>query len=145
MAPRHLICVDRDGHTLTLHKRNRFGSVLRKKQVWPIAVGMVGHKTPRGLYVIDDRDLHPTWTLGDFDWVREAGLTPGAVLPYGDPNNPILGRWLGLKDAKGVGIHGTADESSIGKDASHGCIRMRVDDVLELYPSAPLRTPVYIA
>ena len=44
----------------------------------------------------------------------------------------------------GVGIHGTSQEYSIGSRASHGCIRMRVADVIDLYPRVPVGTPVLI-
>jgi lipoprotein-anchoring transpeptidase ErfK/SrfK len=44
----------------------------------------------------------------------------------------------------GVGIHGTAAEYSIGTAASHGCIRMRVADVIDLYPRVPVGTAVLI-
>ena len=44
----------------------------------------------------------------------------------------------------GVGIHGTSQEWSIGTRASHGCIRMRVADVIDLYPRVPVGTPVLI-
>jgi lipoprotein-anchoring transpeptidase ErfK/SrfK len=145
LPPRHFIAVDRDAHKLELWSRRRLGKKLALERTYPIAVGKDGYRTPRGLYIIDDRDFRPSWTLGNYDWVREAGLEPYSVVPYGHPANPIRGRWLGFKDAAGVGIHGTADESSIGKDASHGCVRMRVRDIEELYPKAPLFTPVYIA
>lgn len=144
MAPRHFISIDRDAYKLTLHKRRRFGSEFRIQAEYPIAVGMVGHRTPRGLYVIDDRDRTPSWTIPwGVDW--EPKELWGKKLPYGDPNNPIKARWMGLKDAAGVGIHGTAEDASIGWPASHGCIRMHVSDVIELFPNALIHTPVYIA
>jgi lipoprotein-anchoring transpeptidase ErfK/SrfK len=54
-----------------------------------------------------------------------------------------VARWLGIYD--GAGIHGTADVGSLGTAASHGCIRMSVPDVIELYDMVPVGTPVYIA
>jgi lipoprotein-anchoring transpeptidase ErfK/SrfK len=44
----------------------------------------------------------------------------------------------------GVGIHGTGIPGSIGTWASHGCIRMTVPDVVDLYPRVPVGTPVLI-
>ncbi len=41
-------------------------------------------------------------------------------------------------------IHGTADTEVIGKPHSHGCIRMRNKDVIELFDMVPLGTKVYI-
>ncbi|MGH2451438.1 MAG: L,D-transpeptidase, partial [Candidatus Limnocylindria bacterium] len=62
-----------------------------------------------------------------------------------DPENPIKARWMGFSRAAGIGIHGTADEASIGTAASHGCIRMTARDVIDLYERVPLHTPLYIA
>jgi lipoprotein-anchoring transpeptidase ErfK/SrfK len=45
---------------------------------------------------------------------------------------------------EGAGIHGTSDVGSLGSAASHGCIRMSVADVTELYDQVPLGTPIYI-
>jgi len=53
------------------------------------------------------------------------------VLP--GPHNPVGTRWMGLSKA-GYGIHGTNEPMSIGKAASHGCIRMAKADLEELYP-----------
>ncbi len=47
----------------------------------------------------------------------------------------------------GAGIHGIDPSaySSIGTDASHGCVRMRIPDVISLYARSPVGTPVYVA
>jgi lipoprotein-anchoring transpeptidase ErfK/SrfK len=50
---------------------------------------------------------------------------------------------MGIYD--GAGIHGTAQTGSLGSAASHGCIRMAIPDVIELYEKVPIQTPVYIA
>ncbi len=47
-------------------------------------------------------------------------------------NNPVGTRWMGLS-LRGYGIHGTNVQSSIGKAASHGCFRMKKNDVEELF------------
>ena len=56
--------------------------------------------------------------------------------------NPLKARWMGI--VNGVGIHGTGEDASIGSAASHGCIRMHVADVEDLYPRVPVGTPVLI-
>jgi lipoprotein-anchoring transpeptidase ErfK/SrfK len=71
-----------------------------------------------------------------------AGSLQGQVIPGGAPNNPLKARWLGIAD--GVGIHGTAEDWSIGSRASHGCIRMHVADVVDLYPRVPVGAKVLI-
>ena len=75
------------------------------------------------------------------DWAGAAG--PGKVIPGGAPENPLKARWMGIFD--GAGIHGTDAISSIGTAASHGCVRMRIPDVIELYDQVPVGAPVYIA
>ena len=67
----------------------------------------------------------------------------GPTIPGGAPNNPLKARWLGIY--AGAGIHGTDDVGSIGSAASHGCIRMRIPDVEELYDEVPVNAPVYIS
>jgi len=113
---------------------------LRLAKTYPIAVGKVGLATPAGLYSIQNKAIDPAWHVPDSDW---AGKLAGKVIPGGAPDNPIKARWLGVYD--GVGVHGTADDSSIGSAASHGCIRMHIPDVKELYDRVPLGSPIYIA
>ena len=60
----------------------------------------------------------------------------------GSAENPLKARWMGI--VNGVGIHGTGAPGSIGTRASHGCIRMTVPDVIDLYPRVPVGTPVLI-
>ena len=72
-----------------------------------------------------------------------AGKLAGTTIPAGDPGNPIKARWLGIFD--GAGIHGTDNEASIGTAASHGCVRMRIPEVIELYDQVPVGAPIYIA
>ena len=49
---------------------------------------------------------------------------------------------MGIFD--GAGIHGTDEPSSLGSAASHGCVRMAIPDVIELYDQVSVGTPVYI-
>jgi lipoprotein-anchoring transpeptidase ErfK/SrfK len=72
-----------------------------------------------------------------------AGSLAGQVIPGGSPQNPLKARWLGIY--AGAGIHGTSDDGSIGTAASHGCIRMHIPDVIDLYDRVPVGAPVYIA
>ena len=65
------------------------------------------------------------------------------VIPGGVPENPLKARWMGIYN--GAGIHGTSASGSIGTAASHGCIRMLIPDVIELYDQVPVGAPVYIA
>jgi lipoprotein-anchoring transpeptidase ErfK/SrfK len=63
-------------------------------------------------------------------------------VPGGSPENPLKARWLGIFD--GAGIHGTDEVASLGHAASHGCVRMAIPDVIELYPQVPVQAPIYI-
>ena len=69
--------------------------------------------------------------------------SPGTVVPGGAAENPLKARWLGIFD--GAGIHGTDQTYSLGTAASHGCIRMAIPDVIELYDQVPVGAPIYIA
>lgn len=113
---------------------------LKLEKTYGIAVGSEGHETPTGLYKIANKAINPAWTVPNSDW---AGDLAGQVIPGGAPNNPLKSRWLGIYD--GVGIHGTSDRGSIGSNASHGCLRMLVEDVEDLYPRVPVGAPIYIA
>jgi hypothetical protein len=130
-----VLVVNRGAFQLTLYKD------LKRVKTYGIAVGQVGLDTPAGLYSIQNKAVNPAWTMPNSDWV--APKDRGKVVPGGTPENPLKARWLGVYD--GVGVHGTDAESSIGTRASHGCIRMRIPDVIELYDQVPVGAPIYIA
>jgi lipoprotein-anchoring transpeptidase ErfK/SrfK len=89
------------------------------KKVYTVAVGKPTTPSPRGTFSIARRVKNPTYS--------HDGKT---VLP--GPGNPVGTRWMGLS-VKGYGIHGTNEPKSIGKAASHGCIRMAQKDLEEMY------------
>jgi hypothetical protein len=127
------VSVDRDAFKLRLFKR------LRLAKTYSIAVGMAGLETPAGIRHVLEKQVNPDWHVPNSPW---AGSLAGQTIPASDPRDPIKARWLGLGD--GVGIHGTAEDWSIGTRASHGCIRMHVSDVIDLYPRVPVGTPVLV-
>jgi lipoprotein-anchoring transpeptidase ErfK/SrfK len=88
-------------------------------KVYPVSVGRHSSPTPAGSFKIVTRVPNPTW------------YGPKQVVPPGKAN-PLGTRWIGLSQ-KSYGIHGTNVPSSIGKAASHGCIRMHKADVEELF------------
>ena len=128
-----LITVNRSRFRLVLYRN------LRRFKVYKIAVGRAGLETPAGLYSIQDKQENPSWHVPKSDW---AGDLAGKVIPPG-PTNPIQARWMGLHD--GAGIHGTTDIASLGSAASHGCVRMAIPDVIDLYDRVAVGTPVYIS
>jgi L,D-transpeptidase-like protein len=130
---RTVVTIDRSGFRLRLFKS------LKLSESYDIAVGLPDFPTPTGRYSITNKAVNPAWSAPDQPW---AGAYRNEVVEGGSPENPLKARWLGITG--GVGIHGTAAEYSIGTRASHGCIRMRVADVIDLYPRVPVGTPVLI-
>ena len=88
-------------------------------KVYPVAVGANESPSPEGEFKIVNRLTSPTY------------YHPGKVIGPG-ADNPLGTRWMGL-NRKGFGIHGTNVPSSIGKAASHGCLRMAKKDLEELF------------
>lgn len=97
-------------------------------KIYSVAVGKPSTPSPVGSFSIERRAENPTY--------HHNGKT---VLP--GPGNPVGTRWMGLS-IKGYGIHGTNEPKSIGKAASHGCIRMAKADLEELYPQVAVGDPV---
>ena len=128
-----ILTISRSGYRLRLFRR------LRYARSYGIAVGAAGTETPTGLYRIQSKQVNPAWHAPNRPW---AGSYAGKTVPGGAPDNPLKARWMGI--AGGVGIHGTAEPWSIGSAASHGCIRMRVSDVVDLYRRVPLGSQVLI-
>jgi lipoprotein-anchoring transpeptidase ErfK/SrfK len=89
------------------------------KRIYSVAVGKETTPSPAGSFTIINRVPNPTW------YGPKKVVMPGKA-------NPLGTRWIGLS-RKSYGIHGTNAPSSIGKAASHGCIRMRKADVEELF------------
>jgi len=128
-----VIAIDRDSKQLRLYKH------LQLEHRYPIAVGQGGDETTPGRYSIVEKTVNPAWHAPESDW---AGELAGQTIPPGDPRNPLEARWMGFHD--GQGIHGTADIASLGSAASHGCIRMSVPDVTQLYARVEKGTPVFV-
>jgi lipoprotein-anchoring transpeptidase ErfK/SrfK len=125
---------------LTLDRANftlRLWTDLKLAEEYTVAVGTVGFETPTGVYNIQNKAVDPAWSVPEW-----GGALAGQVIPGGVPENPLKERWLGIYD--GAGIHGTDATYSLGTAASHGCVRMSIPDVIELYDRVPIGTPIYI-
>lgn len=119
------IVVDLGDRKLTLIRDNK------PIKTYPVAIGTSAHPSPLGSYTITTKQVDPTWNPPDSPWAEGLGpIAPG-------PGNPLGTRWIGTS-APAIGIHGTYDDGSIGSAASHGCIRMHIPDVEELYESVAL-------
>ena len=118
------ITVEKETNSLILQAD---GKRLKK---YSVATGEKG-STPAGVFKIVSKLENPTW------------YRAGAVVPPDSPDNILGTRWLGF-DLKGYGIHGTTLPQTIGTQASRGCVRMRNEDVEEVYDLLPLGTVVTV-
>ena len=128
-----VVTVDKSSFRLRLFKRLKF------VKSYGVAVGQAGYPTPSGLFNITNKAVNPTWSVPDSPW---AGALRNETVAGGSAANPLKARWLGI--VNGVGIHGTAETYSIGTAASHGCIRMLIPDVIDLYDRVPVGSPVLL-
>jgi lipoprotein-anchoring transpeptidase ErfK/SrfK len=128
-----IVTIDRGNFKLRLFKG------LKLSKTYGVAVGMPAYPTPTGRYSIANKAVNPAWTAPNSPW---AGAYANETVEGGSAENPLKARWMGI--VNGVGIHGTGAPGSIGTRASHGCIRMTVPDVVDLYPRVPVGTPVLI-
>lgn len=115
---------------VTLYKGNL------QLKTYAIAIGREGWETPTGTFTVRQKIQHPIWINP---------LTNQAI-PAGDPENPIGNYWIGFwNDGRNwIGFHGTPDNDSVGKAASHGCLRMYNQDIEELYPLIRYGTTVRV-
>lgn len=104
---------------------------------WDVATGLPEYPTPTGLYEVTLKRYLPTW-------VNPSPDTWGKDLPAEIPPGP--GNPLGLRainwDAPAIRFHGTDALYSLGYNASHGCVRMSNADVIELYDTIDVGTPI---
>ena len=128
-----VVTVSRAGKTARLFER---GKLVRSYRV---AVGEPKYPTPVGSFTVQTKQVNPTWNVPQSDW---AGELAGQTIPSGDPRNPLKARWIGFNGS--VGFHGTASVSSLGTAASHGCVRMSVGDVIDLYERVEVGTTVLV-
>jgi lipoprotein-anchoring transpeptidase ErfK/SrfK len=128
------IVIDRGSFKLLFYQHLKLAST------YEIAVGMQGLETTPGLYHVQWEQVNPPWYVPNSSW---AGALAGKTIPPG-PQDPLKARFMAFNG--GAGIHGIdpSEYGSIGHNASHGCVRMRIPDVIELYSRTPVGTPVYV-
>ncbi len=112
--------VQKDAHRLIILLN---GAYIKE---YPVGLGAPDSPTPEGKFVLDvGKAKDPDWTDSD-----------GHLFKFGDPKNILGTRWMPFNDTEGhhgLGIHGTTDPATIGKDMSDGCIRMLNADVEEIF------------
>jgi lipoprotein-anchoring transpeptidase ErfK/SrfK len=102
---------------------------------FPIAIGREGWETPLGSYAVLSKVENPGWTNPFTGEVVEPG-----------PDNPLGDRWIGFwTDGENyIGFHGTPNRQSVGRAASHGCVRMYNENVRQLFDMVEIGTPVVV-
>lgn len=105
-------------------------------KVYPVAVGMPGYQTPTGKFKIVSKQKNPAWYNPGSAWAANMPK----IIPPG-PGNPLGTRAMGIS-APNIFIHGTYDAGSVGRAASHGCIRMYIRDAEELFEMVAVGIPV---
>ncbi|MGB3239063.1 MAG: L,D-transpeptidase family protein [Geitlerinemataceae cyanobacterium] len=105
------------------------------KASYPVAVGKPGWETPMGEFAVLDKALDPVW---ENPWTGEI-IQPGPDSPLG----PAI-IVFELSEEGMYAFHGTSNEELIGQAVSHGCVRMRNEDIMAMYELVPLRTAVEV-
>lgn len=102
---------------------------------FPVAIGRAGWETPTGTYHVIQMQQNPVW---------QHPFT-GELVPPGT-DNPLGARWIGFwtDGTNFIGFHGTPNEDSVGRPASHGCVRMYNRDVTKLFDMVQIGTPVEV-
>jgi lipoprotein-anchoring transpeptidase ErfK/SrfK len=128
-----LLVVDLSDRQVYVYQQNANTRTL--KASYKIAIGQKGWETPIGNYQILAMQKYPAW---------QHPIT-GAVVPPGSAN-PLGARWIQFTTSNflEIGFHGTEQTETIGSAASHGCVRMRNQDIIQLYDQVSLGTPVTV-
>lgn len=118
-----------DGFSITVDLSDRKLYVMRGEDIqreYSVAIGQPRHPTPTGSFNVRRLVWNPRWVPPDAEWAREK-----RAREPGDPRNP-MGRVKIFFQSPDYYIHGTRETDSLGQAESHGCIRMRNSDVIEL-------------
>ncbi len=118
-----------DGFSITVDLSDRMLYVTRGGETvreYRVAVGQSRHPTPTGSFRVNRLVWNPRWVPPDAEWAREK-----RAREPGDPRNP-MGKVKIFFRAPDYYIHGTRETDSLGQAESHGCVRMRNADVIEL-------------
>lgn len=116
--------IDKSDNTLVL----KAGETVLK--TYRVSTG-TNNSTPIGTFKTTDKLVNPTWYF------------EGKKIPFGSPEHQLGTRWIGI-DKKGYGIHGTIEPDKIGQQVTHGCVRLRNEEVEELFDLLPTGAAVTI-
>lgn len=123
------IVIDLSDRQLNLYQENE------RLARYPVAIGQNEWETPIGEFWVQEMRKNPVW---------RHPLTQ-ADIPSG-PENPLGSRWIGFltEGEYHIGLHGTNQEDLIGQAVSHGCVRLRDQDIQSLYHQISLGTPIIV-
>jgi L,D-transpeptidase YbiS len=97
--------------------------------------------TPQGKFTVKNKMKNPVWKKPDWAFVEE--LEPIPTDPSKRLERGMLGEF-GLYFGNGYLVHGTLYERLLGRNVSHGCVRVGRDDLRKIYAECPIGTPIFI-
>lgn len=97
--------------------------------------------TPRGEFAVQTKLINPVWVKPDWAFIEEGQEIPKSQADRIEPG--VLGEYA-LGFGKGYFIHGTLYTRLLGKNVTHGCIRLNDDDLKSVYRLARVGTPIMI-
>lgn len=97
--------------------------------------------TPRGEFSVQSKLTHPVWVKPDWAFIEEGLMVPQN--PADRVEQGVLGEYA-LGFGKGYFIHGTLYTRLLGKNVTHGCIRLNDSDLKSVYQLARVGTPIMI-
>ncbi|MBK5092512.1 MAG: L,D-transpeptidase/peptidoglycan binding protein [Actinobacteria bacterium] len=127
-----LLIINLSAHTISLYERDKLLAQ------YPVACGSPKFPTPIGQWKVILKERNPAWRNPGSAWAKS--MPP--YIPPG-PGNPLGTRAL-TTNAGGILIHGTPSPWSVGRSVSHGCVRMYMKDVEQLFEMVEVNAPVYI-
>jgi L,D-transpeptidase ErfK/SrfK len=137
-ARNHLYIKRRDHVMLDALASTGSGTILDKPGE---AKGQWIFDTPRGEFMVQTKLVNPVWVKPDWAFVEEGLAIPKTAADRIEPG--VLGEYA-LGFGKGYFIHGTLYPRLLGKNVTHGCIRLNDDDLKSVYRLARVGTPIMI-
>jgi L,D-transpeptidase ErfK/SrfK len=131
---------DPEGLVINVPEMRLYDFTVEPVEVFAIAIGDPEDPSLVGEYRIGARRVNPTWHV-PASIRREKPDLPATVPP--GPDNPLGKRWMTIGTTS-YGIHGTNMRWSIGRQATHGCIRMYEDQIERLYERIPSGTRIQL-
>ncbi len=130
----------RQGLLINVPEMRLFDYTVDPVELFSVAVGDRTDPTLLGEFRVGAKREDPAWNVPDS--IREEKPELPAVVPPG-PSNPLGDRWMTIGRTS-YGIHGTNIRWSIGREATHGCVRLYEDEMRRLYARTPSGTPIRI-